>query len=430
MIPRYSREQMLAVWSEENKFQKWLDVEIAALEAWAKTGAVPQEAVRAVKERAVIDVAKIQDIEKITHHDVIAFVEQVSETVGEQGRYIHLGLTSSDVLDTAFALILKEAGGILLQTTDALAAALKEQALRHKATPMIGRTHGVHAEPVTFGFKCAGWYREVLRTRKRIETGIEEINVGKISGAVGTYSNVPPEIEGYVCAKLGLQPELFSTQIISRDRHAAYLAALGIAAGTAERIALQIRLLQQTELGEAAEPFRKGQKGSSAMPHKRNPILSERICGLARVVRNNVGAALENMALWHERDISHSSAERIIFPESTLLLDYILHILTGIVRDLDVSAETMEQNLQRSEGLVFSQAVLTALVRKGLSRKEAYELVQRNAFSARAGGKQFAEVLAADPDVRKHLSAGEIASCCDLRVFLAGIERLFDKLPS
>ncbi|MCD6407671.1 adenylosuccinate lyase, partial [bacterium] len=362
MIPRYTREKMREIWSEENKFRKWLDVEIAALEGWAKLGIVPAETVEKIKKNAKLDIERIKEIEKETGHDVVAFVEQVSETVGEEGRFIHYGLTSSDILDTSLALLLREAGNIILQDIENLIKVLKEKAIEFKNLIMIGRTHGIHAEPITFGFKIGGWYFEFLRNRERMEKAIEEISVGKISGAVGTFSNVEPEVEKFVCEKFSLKPENFSTQIISRDRHAFFLSTLGVISSSCEKIALQIRLLQQTEISEVAEPFGKKQKGSSAMPHKRNPVLCERVCGLSRVIKKNVNVALENVALWHERDISHSSAERIIFQESTIFLDYILNLLIKIIGNMDIFEKNMERNLNSSKNIYFSQKLLNTLV--------------------------------------------------------------------
>jgi len=428
MIPRYTRDKMGKIWTEENKFTKWFEVELAALEGWSKIGVVPEKVVKTVQEKAKLNIRKIKEIEKITHHDVIAFVEQISETVGEDGKYIHLGLTSSDILDTSLALQLREAGLILIKDLEILSKILKEKAVEYKNIPMIGRSHGIHAEPITLGFKFAGWYYEILRNIERLKKAVEEISVGKISGAVGTYSNISPEVEKYVCKKLNLQVENFSTQIISRDRHALFMSTLGIIASSAEKIALQIRLLQQTEISEIAEPFRKGQKGSSAMPHKRNPILSERICGLSRIIKKNVNVALENAALWHERDISHSSAERIIFPESTILLDYILNLLLNVLKDIQIFPENMEKNLNSTNELFFSQTILTKLVQKGLDRKKAYEIVQKNAFKSLKENKNLFSVINTDEEIKKYLSPGEIEESFDLPNLLKNIEKVFEKL--
>lgn len=428
MIPRYTREEMQKVWSEDNKFKKWLEVEIASLEGWCKIGVIPEQTVKIIEEKAVIDIKRIKEIESITHHDVIAFVEQVSEGLGKDGRYLHYGLTSSDVLDTAQALILKEASSLLIRDVELLGQIIKEKALEYKYVPMIGRTHGVHAEPITLGFKFAGWYFETLRNLDRLKSAAEQVSFGKISGAVGTYSNLEPEVEKIACEKLGLKPENFSTQIISRDRHAAYLTTLGIIAASTEKMALQIRLMQQTEISELAEPFSKGQKGSSAMPHKRNPILCERICGLSGIIKKNAITGLDNVALWYERDISHSSAERIIFPESTILLDYILNLMIRVLKDINVFEENMQRNLSSTKGLVFSQAILTCLVKKGLTRKEAYELVQKCAFSALQQKKNFSDVILNDKFISKHLEQKEIEECLSINHYLRHIDCLFKKI--
>jgi len=428
MIPRYTRKEMEKIWSEENKLKKWLDIEISVLEGWSKIGVIPENIVNHIKEKAKIDIKKIKEIEKLTQHDVIAFVEQISESVGEEGKYIHFGLTSSDILDTSFALIIREAGEILLKDLELLADVLKEKTILYKDCIMIGRTHGIHAEPITLGFKFAGWYYETLRNIKRIKIAIEEISVGKISGAVGTYSNIDPRIEEYVCKKYNLKVENFSTQIISRDRYAFFLSILSVIASSAEKIALQIRLLQQTEISELAEPFKKGQKGSSAMPHKRNPILCERICGLSRVIKKNVSVALENVALWHERDISHSSAERVILPESTILLDYILNLLLYIFENIEVFPENMEKNVNFTKGIIFSQTVLNKLVEKGMDRKKAYEVIQKNAFISQKENKDFSSLIKKDEEVKKYLKQEEIEKIFNLKLLLKNIDRLFEKI--
>ncbi|HOL67712.1 MAG TPA: adenylosuccinate lyase, partial [bacterium] len=346
-------------------------------------------------------------------------------TLGQAGRFFHFGLTSSDILDTATALQLRQAGFLLLKDLNALQKVIREKAWQYRHLPMIGRTHGIHAEPITLGFKLAGWYFEVKRNISRLKNAIAEISVGKLSGAVGTYSNIPPEVEQYACECLQLKPESFSTQIIPRDRHAVFLSVLGLIAASAERVALQIRLLQQTELAELAEPFQKGQKGSSAMPHKRNPVLTERICGLARVIKKNVAVSLDNIALWHERDISHSSAERLIFPESTILLDYILTLLTSILEKLEVFPEHLERNLQHTRGLIFSQAVLSRLIEKGLSRVTAYEIVQRYAFQTVKEKSDFLTVLKNAPEIKEILPATELEECFQSRKFLRHLDQLF-----
>jgi len=428
MIPRYSREPMARIWSEENKFLSWLKVELAAMEALADEGLIPPDAPDRAKIAAVIDVDRIHEIEKRTQHDVAAFVDQVAATMGEYGRYFHFGLTSSDVLDTALALRLKESAALLLADLDELLAVLKEQAHRYKGLVMVGRTHGVHAEPITLGLKFALWYAEFQRQRRRLEHARDTVSVGKLSGAVGTFAHLPPAVEAGVCVRLGLTPAPISNQIIQRDRHAEYLTTLALIAGSIEKVALEIRHLQRTEVREAEEFFAAGQKGSSAMPHKRNPVLSENLCGLARVVRANALAALENIPLWHERDISHSSVERIIFPDSNLLVDFMLARLTGLLKNLVVHPEQMQANLALSRGLIFSQSVLLALVQKGLSRDEAYRLVQRPAMKVWEEGGEFAETVAQDPDIAQYLGKEELAQLFDLRRHLRHVDDLFRRV--
>lgn len=428
MIPRYSRAAMARIWSEENKFVSWLKVELAAMEALADAGFIPREAARKAKILAVIDVARIEAIERQTHHDVAAFVDQVASTLGEYGRYFHFGLTSSDVLDTALAVRLKESANLLLADIDELLAVLKEQAHRYRDLVMVGRTHGVHAEPITLGLKFALWYAEFQRQRTRLGRALEAVGVGKLSGAVGTFAHLPPSVEAGVCARLGLQPAPITTQVIQRDRHAEYLTTLALIAGSMEKVALEIRHLQRTEVREAEEFFAAEQKGSSAMPHKRNPVLSENLCGLARLVRSNALAALENMALWHERDISHSSAERIIFPDSNILVDFMLGRLTRLLKNLQVYPEQMQANLNLSRGLVFSQTLLLALVQKGLSRDEAYRLVQRHAMQVWERGGNFAQVVQADADIDKYLTQGELDRLFDLKHHLRHLEDLFRRV--
>jgi adenylosuccinate lyase len=428
MIPRYTRKEMADIWSEENKFKKYLEVEIAALEGWSKIGVIPEDAVEKIKERAKIDIERINEIEKITNHDVIAFVEQVSETTGEEGKYIHFGLTSSDIIDTSFSLILREAGRLILNDIEELLKILKEKAIKYKDTVMIGRTHGIHAEPITLGFKIGTWYFEFLRNKERMEKAIDEISVGKISGAVGTFSNVEPEVEEYVCNKFNLKSERFSTQIISRDRYAYFIATCGIIASSCEKIALQIRLLQQTEISEVFEPFGKGQKGSSAMPHKRNPVLCERVCGLARVIKKNVNVALENVALWHERDISHSSAERIILPESTILLDYILNLLIKIIDGMEIKTENMKKNLEILNNVYFSQKLLNSLVLKGVSRKEAYERIQKISFKSINEKEDFCRIAKNDDFIKKYLNDKELEKIFDIDELLKNIDRIFKNI--
>ncbi|MEW6387366.1 MAG: adenylosuccinate lyase [Thermodesulfobacteriota bacterium] len=414
MIPRYSREPMARIWTEESKFASWLQVELAALEAMGDQGLIPPEVPAQVRALARLDPKGIAAREKETHHDVAAFVDQVAATLGEYGRFFHLGLTSSDVLDTALALRLKDSTDLLLADLDELLTVLKDRALAHKDLVMVGRTHGVHAEPITLGLKFALWYAEFVRHRARLEEARDTVSVGKLSGAVGTFAHLPPEVEAGACARLGLKPAPLSHQILQRDRHAHYLTTLALIGGSIEKVATEIRHLQRTEVREAEEFFAPGQKGSSAMPHKRNPILSENLCGLARVLRGNALVALENMALWHERDISHSSAERIIFPDSNILLDFMLHRLIRLLKNLQVYPENMAANLALSRGLVFSQGLLLALVRKGLSRDAAYRLVQRPAMQVWEQGGDFAQLVKADPDIGRHLSGAELAELFDL----------------
>jgi adenylosuccinate lyase len=421
VIARYTRPAMGALWSEETRLQRWLDVELALVDVLAERGEVPVDAARKLRAGARVDVARMQAIEAEVKHDVIAFVSSVAETVGDEGRFLHLGLTSSDVVDTAFALQLRDAVELILAGVDRLRAAVREQAERHRRTPMIGRTHGIHAEVITFGLKCASWYAELGRDRIRVAQRRNEIAHGKLSGAVGTFANNDPAVEAAVCERLGLRPEPIATQVVPRDRHAAFFAALAILAGTLERIALEIRHLQRTEVGEVAEPFGRGQKGSSAMPHKRNPILTENVCGLARLVRSYSHAALENMALWHERDISHSSVERVIAPDATIAVDFMLDRLAGVVAELEVRPDAMRANLDRMGGAIYSEQVLLALVRRGVARDEAYRWVQRCAL---AGG-DFQTRLAADPDVARHLGSPDIATLFDMEHHLRHVDVLF-----
>ncbi len=381
MIERYSRPRMKKIWSDKSKFDKWLEVEIAVCEAWAELGEIPKEAIPRIR-KATYNVDRIAEFLRVTHHDMTAFLNSVAESLGEESRFIHLGLTSSDVMDTALSLQLKEAANILSQDISKLIAVLQNKAIEYKYTMMIGRTHGVHAEPTTFGLKLALWVEEMRRNAQRLEDAKQTISVGKISGAVGTYATVSPEVEKIACQKLGLTPSPISSQIIQRDRHAQFIATLAITASSLEKFATEIRSLQRTEILEVEEPFETGQTGSSAMPHKRNPELCERICGLARLIRGYVTTSLENIALWHERDISHSSTERIILPDSCLALDYMLPLLTSVIKELKVYPENMRRNLELTQGLIFSQRVLLALIDKGLNREEAYEIVQRNAMEA------------------------------------------------
>jgi len=428
MIPRYSREAMARIWSEENKFAAWLQVELAAMEALAEAGFIPPDVPARVKAKARCDAECVLAIEKETHHDVAAFVDHVADSLGEDGRYFHFGLTSSDVLDTALALRLKEAADLLLAGLAEFLGVLKEKAYVYQDLVMVGRTHGMHAEPITLGLKFALWYAEFQRQRERLAAARESVSVGKLSGAVGTFAHLPPEVEAGVCARLGLTPAPISTQIIQRDRHAHYLLTLALIGASVEKVALEIRHLQRTEVREAEEAFGVKQKGSSAMPHKRNPVLSENLCGLARVLRGNALTALENVALWHERDISHSSAERIIIPDSNILLDFMLHRLKGLLKNLVVHPENLAANLAESKGLVFSQGLLLALVQKGLSRDAAYRLTQRAAMQVWEEGGDFRERVMADPDIGKILSQAELAELFDFKHHLRHVDDLFRRV--
>ncbi len=428
MIPRYSRKEMARIWEPENRFAIWLKIEILACEAWAELGKVPREAVEEIRAKAGFDVARIDAIEREVKHDVIAFLTAVAERVGPASRHIHLGLTSSDVLDTALACQMREAADLLLADVEGLERVLTDLALKHQNTVMIGRTHGVHAEPTTFGLKLAMWLMEVRRARERIERAKAIASYGKLSGAVGTFANVPPYVEEYVCERLGLTPEPISTQIIQRDRHAEYLAEIAIVGASLDKFATEIRHLQRTEVREVEEPFSEGQKGSSSMPHKRNPVACEQVSGLARLLRSNVQAALENVALWHERDISHSSVERVILPDSTILLDYLLVRFREILEGLRVYPETMRRNLSATRGVIFSQQVLLALAQAGASREAAYRMVQRNARRAWEEDGDFKALLLADPEVRALLSAPEIESCFDLGYHLRHVEAIFRRV--
>ncbi|MEW6574442.1 MAG: adenylosuccinate lyase [Bacillota bacterium] len=425
MILRYTLPEMGQIWSEENRFRKWLEVEVAACEAWAELGAIPQGAVEEIKAKAGFSVERIKEIERVTRHDVIAFLTCVQEYVGEPARWIHLGMTSSDVVDTALSLLMKEAGKNLLGRLERLREVLLELAGKHRKTLMIGRTHGIHAEPTTFGLKMLLWTAETERNIERLGRAVERISVGKISGAVGTYANLDPRVEALTCARLGLRPARVSTQVLQRDRHAEYLATIGIIGASVEKFAVEIRGLQRTDIREVEEPFRPGQKGSSAMPHKRNPIIAERLSGLARILRGNAVAAMENVALWHERDISHSSVERVIIPDSTILLDYMLFKLTELLEGLNIYPENMRRNLERTGGLVFSQRVLLTLVEKGLSREDAYLLVQRNAMESWQTGKPLKELLAADQQVARVLPPQELDRIFDYGYFLQHVDQIY-----
>src|SRR5438309_3384926 len=428
MITRYTHPEMGRIWSDQRRYETWLLVETAAAEAMAAAGIIPAEAARDIRERGGFDIARIEEIEQTSQHDVIAFITAVGEKVGPSARWLHFGMTSSDVIDTAQALQMREACGVLLNDLGALGDAIRDRALEHRRTPMIGRTHGVHAEPMTFGLKLALWYAEVARDIERVGRARATVSVGKLSGAVGTFAHLPPAIEADVCARLGLEPALVASQVIQRDRHAELLAALAITGASLEKFALEIRGLQKTEIGEVEEPFGKGQKGSSAMPHKRNPIGAEQIVGLARLLRGNAHAALENVALWHERDISHSSVERVILPDSFIALDHMLRRFTRIVRGMVVYPERMLENLNRSRGVVFSGTVLLELAKKGVSREQAYEWVQRNAMRSFAEQKDFKSLLLADADIARVLPQREIERAFDLDEQLKHVDDIFDRV--
>ena len=428
MIPRYTHPEMGRIWSDERRYGTWLQVEIAAAQVMAEAGIIPQEAARDIRERGAFDVARIAAIEETTQHDVIAFTTAVAEHVGPSARWLHFGLTSSDVVDTAQALQMREACDLLLTDIQTLADAVRRRADEHRQTPMIGRTHGVHAEPMTFGLKLAVWYAELRRDEERLRRARAVVSVGKISGAVGTYAHLDPSIEARVCHALGLEPAPVSSQVIQRDRHAELLTTIAITGASLEKFALEVRGLQKTEIGEVEEPFGKGQKGSSAMPHKRNPIGSEQIVGLARLLRGNAQAALENVALWHERDISHSSVERVILPDSFIALDHMMRRFTRIVTGLVVHPERMRENLERSRGVVFSGTVLLELAQRGISREQAYEWVQRNAMRSFDEKKDFKQLLLDDPDVMGVLDRKAVDGAFDLKVQLRHVDAIFDRV--
>ncbi len=427
MIERYSRPQMKRVWSDENKFNRWLEVEIAVCDAWAEIGVIPRGAISKIK-LARCNLKRMEEILKETHHDVTAFLGAVAESLGEESRFIHLGLTSSDVIDTALSLQMIEAAEILTQDIKELISVLAQKAIEHKYTVMMGRTHGVHAEPISFGLKLALWTEEMRRNLQRLADSRKAIAVGKISGAVGTYATVPPEVEEKACARLKLAPAPVSSQILQRDRHAQFVTTLAIVASSLEKFATEIRGLQRTEVREVEEPFGAGQTGSSAMPHKRNPELCERICGLARLVRGYALTSMENIALWHERDISHSSTERIILPDSCLLLDYSLNLFIPVMRGLQVYPKRMKQNVELTKGLIFSQRVMLALISKGLSRQRAYELVQRNAMKSWKGNKSFLGLLKTDTEVTGTLPQAELEPLFDEQYYLRYVDEVFKRL--
>jgi adenylosuccinate lyase len=428
MIQRYTSPEMGRIWSDQRKYETWLQVELAAVDAMARAGIVPPDAAREIRERGRFDVARIEEIEQVTQHDVIAFTTAVAEHVGPAARWLHFGLTSSDVIDTAQALQMREACDVLLKDLDALMQAVRTRADEHRHTPMIGRTHGVHAEPMTFGLKLALWHAELTRDVARIQRARAGISVGKLSGAVGTFAHLPPAIEDDVCRTLGLEPAPVASQVIQRDRHAEVLSAIAITGSSLEKFALEIRGLQKTEIGEVEEPFAKGQKGSSAMPHKRNPIGCEQIVGMARLLRANAGAAFENNALWHERDISHSSVERVILPDSFIALDHMLRRMARIVSGMVVYPERMRRNLELSGGVVFSGTVLLELARRGVSREQAYEWVQRNAMRAFHERRLFKALLLADGDVTNVLPPADIERAFDLDEQLRHVDHIFDRV--
>lgn len=427
MIERYARPPMKRIWSDDSKFVKWLEVEIAVCEAWSDLGVIPRQAVSKIK-LARVNLKRMEEILKETHHDMTAFLNAVAESLGKESRYIHFGLTSSDIMDTALSLQLVESTDLLISDIKELTAVLAEKALKYKYTPTIGRTHGVHAEPTSFGLKLALWIDELNRHRLRLNEAKREIAVGKISGAVGTYATLSPEVEEKACARLGLVPAPISSQILSRDRHAQFVTTLALIASSLEKFATEIRGLQKTETREVEEPFEAGQTGSSAMPHKRNPELCERICGLSRLVRGYALTSMENIALWHERDISHSSTERVILPDACLLLDYSLALFTSIMKGLQIYPQRMKRNLELTKGLIFSQRVMLGLIDKGLSRQKAYELVQHHALKSWQGNKDFLKLLKADPEVTANLPAEELASLFDYRYYLRYIDEIFQRL--
>ncbi|KAB7672435.1 adenylosuccinate lyase [Bacillus sp. B1-b2] len=428
MIDRYTRPEMARIWTEENRFQAWLEVEILACEAWVKLGDIPEEDVKKIRENASFDIARIQEIEMETRHDVVAFTRAVSESLGEERKWVHYGLTSTDVVDTALSYLIKQANEILLKDIENFIEILKNKAKEHKYTVMMGRTHGVHAEPTTFGLKLALWHEEMKRNLDRFKAAAEGIEYGKISGAVGTYANIDPFVEQYVCEKLGIKPAPISTQTLQRDRHADYMSTLALIATSIEKFATEVRGLQKSETREVEEFFAKGQKGSSAMPHKRNPIGSENMTGLARVIRGHMLTAYENVSLWHERDISHSSAERIILPDATSLLNYMLNRFGNIVKNLTVYPENMKRNMDRTLGLIYSQRVLLALIDKGLTREEAYDTVQPRAMESWEKQVPFRSLVESDELISSKLSKEELDDCFDYHFHIKHVDTIFDRL--
>jgi len=428
MIDRYTRPEMGAVWSDENRYRKWLDVELAVCEAWAELGRIPAQSLQKIKEKAAFSISRIEEIERTVKHDVIAFLEAVGEHVGEDARYIHIGLTSYDVVDTALSLLIKESLGKVLRDLVRLRGVIKDQALRHKKTIMMGRTHGVHAEPITFGVKLLVWYEEIGRHEARLERALEAISVGRISGSVGTYIHLEPRVEEIALRRLGLEPAKVSTQVLQRDRHAEVLFTLALLGASLDKFATELRHLQKTEVLELEEPFTRGQKGSSSMPHKKNPVRAERVSGLSRILRGNLLVALENIPLWHERDISHSSAERVILPDSFILADYLLSETTDIIGSWAVREDRMRQNIEATKGLIFSQRVLLALTEKNVPRPRAYELVQRSSLRVWSENLGLKELLLADNDVRAALSPQEIEACFTLDTYLEKVDHIFERV--
>lgn len=428
MIPRYSREEMSKIWTDESKYNNWLSVELAVCKAWVEEGRIPEKAFRVIKERAGFELERIEELEKTLKHDVISFLTAVGEQIGEESSYVHLGMTSSDVLDTAFAMQLRDSSDILIEDIQGVMEELTKLACTYKNTPVIGRSHGVHAEPTTMGLVFAVWFDEMRRNLERMKRAREEITVGKISGVVGTFANIPPTVEEYACKLLGLRPARISTQIVQRDIHADFFLTLAVIAGVIERIAVQIRHYQRTEVLELEEPFTEGQKGSSAMPHKRNPIISENLTGLSRLVRSYAVVALENIPLWHEHDISHSSAERVIGPDSTTLLDFMLVRLAELLSGLNVYPENMERNLWLTKGLIFSQKVLLKLIEGGMSREEAYECVQKNAMKCWREKVNFQDLLLMDPEVSDRLSPRELEECFSPEKDLEYVDYIFERV--
>ncbi len=427
MINRYTLPQMGAIWSEENKLNNWLRIEIAACEAWSSLGRIPPEAVNVIKEKAAFNVQRIKEIEDQVHHDVIAFLTNVAEYVGDESKYIHLGMTSSDILDTALAMQMRDAADLILEKLSRLKTAVADKARRYKYSLNIGRTHGIHGEPSTFGLKMALWYTELLRAEERLKQAREFIAYGAISGAVGNFAHLDPRVEEYVCETLGLKPCPVSTQIIQRDRHAGFMTTLALVGSSLEKMATEVRNLQRTEILEAEEPFHKDQKGSSAMPHKRNPMMSERVAGLSRVLRGNALAAMENISLWHERDLTHSSVERVIVPDSCILLDYVLEKFIAVVEGLVVYEENMIMNIQKTRGLVFSQELMLALVNKGMLREDAYRLVQKNSMKSWADGSDFRELVLSDPEIMEHVNESEIDRVFDMSLYSSQVDYIFKR---